>query len=72
MSANDLGWLDTYNIVWSSPSKNSGESMPVGGDAIELNVWVEDGDVLSRDGKIVKVAITPESRRNDVILLDTR
>ena len=35
--------LDTYNIVWHSQSKNSGESMPVGGGDTGLNVWVEGG-----------------------------
>ncbi len=31
---------------WDSPSKNSSESMPVGGGDIGMNVWVEDGDLL--------------------------
>lgn len=35
-----------YNISWSSPSKNSSESMPCGGGDIGLNVWVENGDLL--------------------------
>lgn len=34
-------FLEQYNIVWSSPSRNSGESMPCGGHDIGLNVWVE-------------------------------
>ncbi len=38
--------FDAYNVVWDSPSKNSSESMPVGGHSIGLNVWVENGDVL--------------------------
>ena len=41
------------NIVWTSPSQNSGESMPCGGGDIGLNVWVERGDLLiyfSRSG----------------------
>ncbi len=37
---------DKYNVVWNSQSKNSSESMPVGGGDIGLNVWVENGDVL--------------------------
>ncbi len=41
-----LEWLDTYNVVWSGPSTNSSESMPVGGGDIGLNVWVEDGELL--------------------------
>ncbi|OOQ60500.1 DUF5703 domain-containing protein [Mucilaginibacter pedocola] len=38
--------LTQNNIVWHSPSTNSGESMPVGGGDIGLNVWVEKGDLL--------------------------
>ena len=41
-----LAWLDACNVVWDSPSANSGESMPVGGGDIGLNVWVEDGEIL--------------------------
>ena len=39
-------YLDEYNIVWNSQSKNSAESMSVGGHSIGCNVWVENGDVL--------------------------
>ena len=38
---------------WTTPSKNSSESMPCGGGDIGMNVWVENGDVLfylSRSG----------------------
>ncbi|MDR2847754.1 MAG: DUF5703 domain-containing protein [Bacteroidales bacterium] len=35
-----------YNVVWTTPSNNSSESMPCGGGDIGLNVWVEKGDVL--------------------------
>lgn len=38
--------LDTYNPVWNTQSKNSGESMPCGGGDIGTNVWVENGDLL--------------------------
>ncbi len=41
-----LGWLDQYNIVWESQSKNSSESMPLGGGDTGCNVWVENGDLL--------------------------
>ncbi len=30
-------------LTGSSPSRNSGESMPCGGGDIGLNVWVEEG-----------------------------
>ncbi|SFF20568.1 DUF5703 domain-containing protein [Sunxiuqinia elliptica] len=40
------GSLDDYNITWTEQSRNSSESMPVGGGDIGCNVWVEDGDVL--------------------------
>lgn len=45
--------LNNYNVVWTTPSKNSSESMPCGGGDIGLNAWVENGDVLfylSRSG----------------------
>jgi len=38
---------------WTSQSKNSSESMPVGGGSIALNVWAENNDLLfyiSRSG----------------------
>ena len=38
---------------WTSPSRNSSESMPCGGGDVGMNVWCEDGDVLfylSRSG----------------------
>ncbi|MFC3563002.1 DUF5703 domain-containing protein [Pedobacter jamesrossensis] len=41
------------NVIWTSQSHNSSESMPVGGGDIGLNVWVEKGEVylyLSRSG----------------------
>ncbi|RYD69244.1 MAG: hypothetical protein EOP55_24265, partial [Sphingobacteriales bacterium] len=41
------------NVVWTSQSNNSSESMPVGGGDIGLNLWVEKGEVylyLSRSG----------------------
>lgn len=38
--------LESYNVVWESQSRHSGESMPVGGHDIGLNVWVEDSDLL--------------------------
>ncbi|WP_442795887.1 DUF5703 domain-containing protein [Pelobium manganitolerans] len=45
--------ISNYDVLWNSQSKNSSESMPVGGGDIGLNVWVEDGDLLfyiSRSG----------------------
>ncbi|MDT0677595.1 DUF5703 domain-containing protein [Autumnicola musiva] len=45
--------LEDYNPLWTSQSKNSSESMPVGGGDIGMNVWVEDGIVyayFSRSG----------------------
>jgi hypothetical protein len=44
--ADDLDWLDAYNVVWTSPSRNAAESMPCGGGDIGMNVWVEQGDIL--------------------------
>ena len=44
--ADDLAWLDNYNVVWTSQSKDASESMPCGGGDIGMNVWVEKGDLL--------------------------
>lgn len=39
--------IDTqYDIVWTSQSLHSGQSMPVGGYDTGLNVWVEQGQLL--------------------------
>ncbi len=38
--------IDSYNVVWTTPSEHAGESMPCGGGDIGLNVWVEDGVLL--------------------------
>ena len=38
--------LDQYNVVWTTQSKNAGESMPVSGGDIGLNVWVEADELL--------------------------
>ncbi|HEY5368515.1 MAG TPA: DUF5703 domain-containing protein [Hanamia sp.] len=41
------------NIIWTSESKNSSESMPCGGGDIGLNMWVEKGNLyvyMARSG----------------------
>ncbi len=38
--------LMKYNVIWNSQSRNSSESMPVGGGDMGCNVWVENGDLL--------------------------
>lgn len=45
-ASDDLAWLQQYDVVWSSQSANSSESMPCGGGDLGLNVWVENGDLL--------------------------
>nr|WP_321372868.1 DUF5703 domain-containing protein [uncultured Bacteroides sp.] len=48
-------WLDSYNVLWTSQSKGSYESMPCGGGDIGLNVWVENNELLfyiSRSGSL--------------------
>jgi len=75
----DLAWLDAYNVVWTSESRNAGGSMPCGGGDIGLNVWVEDGDLLLYVGRAgcrdengallklgrVRVRLTPNPFRQD-------
>ena len=39
--------LNSYNVVWQSPSLNSLGSMPAGNGDIGINIWVEEnGDLL--------------------------
>lgn len=57
---------DEYDLVWTSQSSNSSESMPCGGGDIGLNVWVEDGDVLcylSRSGSFDEINSFPKFGR---------
>ncbi|MEI7863359.1 MAG: DUF5703 domain-containing protein, partial [Planctomycetota bacterium] len=45
--ANPADLLDACNVVWDSPSKDSGGSMPLGNGDIGLNAWVEEnGDLV--------------------------
>lgn len=46
MTVVDETWIDTYDLVWDSPSLSSAEGMPCGGAGIGLLVWVENGDLL--------------------------
>jgi len=49
----NIDYIDQFNVVWETQSKESSESMPVGGGDIGCNVWVENGDILfymSRSG----------------------
>ncbi len=49
--AEPLPALDSYNVVWDSPSKDVHGTMPLGNGDITLNVWVQDGDLLLLIGK---------------------
>lgn len=39
-------WGQPQEYVWTSQSRNSSESMPLGGGDLGLNVWVEGGELL--------------------------
>lgn len=43
--------ISSYNVTWDTQSKNSGESMPVGGHDVGCNVWVENGSVYLYFGR---------------------
>lgn len=45
-AADDLDWLDAYDVVWNAPSTDAVGSMPCGGGDTGMNVWVQDGEVL--------------------------
>jgi len=58
--------LNSYHVVWTSPSKNASESMPCGGGDIGLNVWVENGEILfymSRAGAFDENNVFPKFGR---------
>lgn len=75
--------MDTYNVVWSSPSRDSSGSMPLGNGDIGLNLWVEEGgdlllylsktDAWSEDTRLLKlgrirVTLTPNPFRQGLPL----
>ncbi len=58
--------LGKYNVVWTTQSQNSSESMPCGGGDIGLNVWVEKGEILfylSRSGAFDENNVFPKFGR---------
>ena len=45
--------LDSYNVIWDSPSTNSFGSMPLGNGDVGANVWVEpNGDLVFYVSKV--------------------
>ncbi len=71
MTANINSILDSYNVIWTTPSQNAGESMPCGGGDVGLNVWVEKGDLLiylSRSGTFDELGIMPKLGRLRITL----
>ncbi len=38
--------LDSFNVVWNTPSENAAGSMPIGNGEVGLNLWVEPGGEL--------------------------
>lgn len=58
--------LGQYNVIWTTQSQNSSESMPCGGGDIGLNVWVEKGEILfylSRSGAFDENNVFPKFGR---------
>ena len=57
--------LDSYNVVWETPSEDHNGSMPIGNGDIGMNVWVEkNGDLMlllsktdawSENGRLLKL-----------------
>ena len=43
--------IDQYNVIWTTPSKHAGESMPCSGGDVGLNVWVENGELFLYIGR---------------------
>lgn len=46
MAVDAIDALKNYNITWNTQSRNSGESMPLGGNDIGCNVWVENNKLF--------------------------
>jgi hypothetical protein len=45
--AEDLGAISAHDVVWTTPGKDSSDSMPVGNGELGINLWVEEnGDLL--------------------------
>jgi len=44
--------IDQYNVVWTTQRRNAGESMPVSGGDIGLNVWVEKSELMVYMGRV--------------------
>lgn len=65
-SSGQIADLKSYNVVWTTQSRNSSESMPCGGGDIGLNVWVENGEILfylSRSGAFDENNVFPKFGR---------
>ena len=41
-----VAWAQPADYAWTTQSKDSSESMPLGGGDVGLNVWVENDDLL--------------------------
>ncbi|MBL7969826.1 MAG: hypothetical protein JNK09_22680 [Prolixibacteraceae bacterium] len=66
ISFGQIADLKSYNMVWTTQSQNSSESMPCGGGDIGLNVWVENGEILfylSRSGAFDENNVFPKFGR---------
>lgn len=45
--ADDPGAISSHDVIWSTPGKNSADSMPLGNGELGINLWVEEnGDLL--------------------------
>lgn len=54
------GELDRCNVVWTTPGKDAGDSMPLGNGEVGINLWVEEnGDLyfyISRSDSLSEVS----------------
>lgn len=39
-------WTDPFNVIWTTPSKDSAGSMPLGNGIVGMNLWVEENGDL--------------------------
>lgn len=53
-------WTDASDVVWTTPSKDSSGSMPLGNGEVGINLWVEEGGdlvfLISRSDSFSEIA----------------
>jgi hypothetical protein len=52
VKADDPGAVSSHDVIWTTPGRNSSDSMPLGNGELGINLWVEEnGDLLFHLGR---------------------